>query len=73
MDLHKTHSLETFAERHRADFDSHEPRPDLWAALGKQLDTANNPTAVPPMRAVNRTEAASTAVIAPARTGWLQR
>ena len=33
------HSLENFVERHRADFDVHEPRPDLWAALEQQLDT----------------------------------
>jgi hypothetical protein len=31
------HSLEEYAERHRADFDLHEPRPELWAALEKQL------------------------------------
>jgi hypothetical protein len=31
------HSLEDYAERHRADFDLHEPRPELWAALEKQL------------------------------------
>jgi hypothetical protein len=29
--------LEKYAERHRADFDLHEPRPELWAALEKQL------------------------------------
>ena len=32
------YSLENFVERHRADFDLHEPRPDLWDALEKQLD-----------------------------------
>ncbi|WP_223653716.1 hypothetical protein [Hymenobacter psoromatis] len=31
------YSLEKYAERHRADFDLHEPRPELWAALDKQL------------------------------------
>ena len=31
------HSLEEYVERHRADFDLHEPRPELWAALEKQL------------------------------------
>jgi len=31
------YSLEKYAERHRADFDLHEPRPELWAALEKQL------------------------------------
>ncbi|MGI4743509.1 MAG: hypothetical protein ACRYG7_50810 [Janthinobacterium lividum] len=29
--------LETCVERHRADFDLHEPRPELWAALEQQL------------------------------------
>lgn len=32
------YSLESFAERHRADFDLHEPRPELWEALTQQLD-----------------------------------
>jgi hypothetical protein len=31
------YSLEKYAERYRADFDLHEPRPELWAALEKQL------------------------------------
>ncbi|MGI4760379.1 MAG: hypothetical protein ACRYF0_06720 [Janthinobacterium lividum] len=35
------HSLEEYAERHRADFDLHEPRPELWAALEKQLHGEN--------------------------------
>lgn len=29
--------LETCVERHRADFDLHEPRPELWVALEKHL------------------------------------
>jgi hypothetical protein len=37
MDPINRHSLENYAERHRADFDLHEPRPELWAALEKQL------------------------------------
>jgi len=37
MDYTKQNRLETFVERHRADFDLHEPRPDLWAALEQQL------------------------------------
>jgi hypothetical protein len=37
MELINRHSLEEYAERHRADFDLHEPRPELWAALEKQL------------------------------------
>jgi len=35
------HSLESYVERHRADFDLHEPRPELWAALEKQLPGAS--------------------------------
>ena len=38
MDTNKNISLENFVERHRADFDTHEPRPDLWAALQQQLN-----------------------------------
>lgn len=37
MDYSKQNRLETYVERHRADFDLHEPRPDLWAALEQQL------------------------------------
>lgn len=45
MDTPQYNSLETFVERNRADFDTHEPRPDLWAALEQQLNAA-----VPTMR-----------------------
>ena len=47
------HSLEAFVERHRADLDAFEPRPDLWAALEHQLE-APAATAEPaaPLRAV---------------------
>ena len=37
MEPVNSYSLEKYAERHRADFDLHEPRPELWAALEKQL------------------------------------
>lgn len=37
MEPTTNYSLEKYAERHRADFDLHEPRPELWAALEKQL------------------------------------
>ncbi len=37
MEPIKPYSLEKYADRHRADFDLHEPRPELWAALEKQL------------------------------------
>ena len=43
MDTHPNSSLENFVERHRADFDTHEPRPDLWAGLEQQLN-ATAPT-----------------------------
>ena len=42
------HSLEEYAERHRADFDLHEPRPELWAALEKQLHGASAAAAEAP-------------------------
>ena len=84
MDTPKNNSLENFVERHRADFDTHEPRPDLWAALEQQLNTA-----APAMRLSDEPEAATvappvaaekwlapTTTVAPAataRTGWFQR
>jgi hypothetical protein len=37
MKYTKQNQLEACVERHRADFDLHEPRPELWAALEKQL------------------------------------
>lgn len=37
MNYTKQDKLEDYVERHRADFDLHEPRPDLWATLEKQL------------------------------------
>jgi len=37
MDYIKQDRLENYVERHRVDFDLHEPRPELWAALEKQL------------------------------------
>lgn len=42
MKYNEHDQLETCVERHRADFDLHEPRPELWAALAKQLH--NEPT-----------------------------
>lgn len=38
MEPIKPYSLEEFTERHRADFDLHEPRPELWDVLATQLD-----------------------------------
>lgn len=37
MSSEKLTKLETFIERHRPDFDPHEPGPDLWARLEQQL------------------------------------
>jgi hypothetical protein len=54
------HSLEEYAERHRADFDLHEPRPELWAALEKQLHGDSPAEAeAPGMRIVPATPTAS--------------
>ncbi len=69
MDTPKNNSLETFVERHRADFDVHEPRPDLWAALEEKLG-AGAPEA-PVMRLA--AEAPVAAPAPPARKNWFQR
>jgi hypothetical protein len=65
MTVKKNNSLETFVERHRADFDVHEPRPDLWAALEQQLAEP----AAEPVPLV----AAPAPVMAPPRGPWVQR
>jgi len=44
-----SYSLETYVERHRADFDLHEPRPELWAALEAQLQGEASSTERPIM------------------------
>ena len=74
MNPDNKHSLETFVERHRADFDTHEPRPDLWAALEQQLA----PPAAPHMRLTDAVPApvapfATVLPVASVRAGWLQR
>lgn len=63
------HSLENYAERHRADFDLHEPRPELWAAIEKQLHGENTPTELPRMTIV--TTPAEPAPVAPAAVAEL--
>ena len=85
MDIRQLNSLETFVERHRADFDTHEPRPDLWAVLEQQLNAV-----APAMRLSDEVviapllvaEAPMVAFIAPAasvtagdagRASWFQR
>ena len=60
MDTNKPNSLENFVERHRADFDTHEPRPDLWAALEQQLNAT-----VPTMRLSDDFAAATAPAAAP--------
>jgi hypothetical protein len=59
------HSLENYAERHRADFDLHEPRPELWAAIEKQLHGDSAPQAEPPRMTVATTPTAPV-LVAPA-------
>ncbi len=58
------HSLENYAERHRADFDLHEPRPELWAAIEKQLHGDSAAAELPRMTIV--TTPAEPAPVAPA-------
>ena len=44
--------LENYVERHRADFDLHEPRPELWAALEKELHGGEAATAAEPLMSI---------------------
>jgi hypothetical protein len=57
------HSLENYAERHRADFDLHEPRPELWAVLEKQLHGDSAAPAEPPYMAIAPTPAGPAPVV----------
>lgn len=66
-------SLENFVERHRADFDVHEPSPDLWAALEAQLDGPAEETRPVRPLFISTVNAAPTAAAAPTRSSWLQR
>jgi hypothetical protein len=52
MNYSKQDQLEACVERHRADFDLHEPRPELWAALEKQLHDSGTGLAEPVMSVV---------------------
>ncbi|MDB5236089.1 MAG: hypothetical protein JWR44_3082 [Hymenobacter sp.] len=70
MDSKKNNSLENFVERHRADFDTHEPRPDLWAALEQQLA---EPTAAPAPSVMRLADASVATATAPSPSNWLQR
>lgn len=49
MEYTKQDRLENYVERHRADFDLHEPRPDLWAMLESQLHGENTVVEEPTM------------------------
>ncbi|GAA4048686.1 hypothetical protein GCM10022409_38980 [Hymenobacter glaciei] len=84
MDTPTNTSLENFVERHRADFDTHEPRPDLWAALEQQLspvapamrlsDEPLAATAAPVVAAEEwAAPAASIATAAVGHANWFQR
>ncbi len=66
----KPHSLEDFVERHRADFDVHEPRPELWAALEQELAA---PRAAAPGPAGTVAAAPALPPAPAARAPWLQR
>ena len=52
MEYNKHNKLDACIERHRADFDLHEPRPELWDALEKQLHGPGNEAAAPVMSIV---------------------
>jgi hypothetical protein len=77
MTTKKNNSLETFVERHRADFDVHEPSPNLWAALEQELHGPTTEAVVPPMAVASPAVAAADLsprkVITPERGSWLQR
>lgn len=61
------HSLENYAERHRADFDLHEPRPELWAALERQLH-GESPAAEQPRMSIAPAEPLAQPTAVPAAT-----
>ncbi len=78
MDTKHHNALESFAERHRADFDTHEPRPDLWAALEQQLAAAEPTATMPVMRLAGAAELATetlpaaTSPAVPTRPNWFR-
>ena len=83
MSYTKQDELETYVERHRADFDLHEPRPELWAVLEKQLHGEADEVAKPVMSIVPDNEAPAamqaelpTPIAQPAtgkRWAWVER
>lgn len=74
MKLIQSDSLENYVGQHRADFDPHEPRPELWAALENELHPA---TELPALRVVPKLAGERPALIfapaAPRRAGGWQR
>jgi len=67
-------SLENYVARHRTDFDAHEPRPELWAALESELHPVASGRAAPTLR-VSAAEPATAPVAAALpdprpRGGW---
>lgn len=76
MNSPKPDPLEHFVERHRADFDSQEPSPDLWAALELRLAAETPPPARPLMQLADPAKHARPPAAADAdaaRAGWWQR
>ncbi|GAA3922546.1 hypothetical protein [Hymenobacter algoricola] len=63
--------LEEFVGRHRADFDTFEPRPDLWDAIERSLeaDAAPAESAPAPLRVVPQPSRAKVLPLAATRTG----
>lgn len=51
--------LETYVERHRSDFDLHEPRPEIWEALEAQLQGEEPDTERPIMSVLPTSPAAA--------------
>ena len=76
MNAKKPDLLATFVERHRADFDVHEPRPDVWAAIESQLRPAAagplrlTPPATPPETAQSPVAAAAVTAAASPAAWW---
>ncbi|MCA8831660.1 hypothetical protein [Hymenobacter pini] len=64
----KKTGLEAFVERHRADFDAFEPRPDLWDDIALDLELGAEPVEEEPapLRVVPLFPAAETAPLTPA-------
>lgn len=76
----KNTGLEDFVERHRADFDAFEPRPDLWDDLEAQLSAPvalaaahADPAAPAPLRVVKLHPAEAADASAARRAAWLPR